>query len=235
MGQRTQIGVNVEFVGKDGVKYVEREVYHFQWGGYSTCMFENLVGFFINVRNYIYKVKEYTFFSSEIEQNLIKFGSNNCLKEDLINQIKSDKCFKTSNEILDYKVFGGKTINELTEKEYYNFLLNYQDCDDGLIMIDVLLDGKNSYCKWNFNKNYNNDISIFENATKGITKDTNAIKRYWKFNKDYCKEFKKIIDFIEYMTILSISSNEVLKTVEYDGEHFKNKFENFLNDVEKVS
>ena len=52
MGQRTQVAINVKFIGKSGKEYVEREVYHYQWGGFHTGMFENLIGLFINARNY---------------------------------------------------------------------------------------------------------------------------------------------------------------------------------------
>lgn len=33
MGQRTQILVNVEVVDDNGIRSVERELVHYQWGG----------------------------------------------------------------------------------------------------------------------------------------------------------------------------------------------------------
>ena len=58
MGQRTQIGINVKFIGENGAKYIERGVYHYQWGGYHPGMFENLIGLFINAKNYVLKAKK---------------------------------------------------------------------------------------------------------------------------------------------------------------------------------
>ena len=36
MGQRTQLAINVKFIDTKGEEHVEREVYHYQWGGYSN-------------------------------------------------------------------------------------------------------------------------------------------------------------------------------------------------------
>ena len=56
MGQRTQLAINVKFIDTKGKEHIEREVYHYQWGGYSNYMFESLIPLFINVRNYIFGV-----------------------------------------------------------------------------------------------------------------------------------------------------------------------------------
>ena len=89
MGQRTQIGVNVIFVGTDGTERVRREIYHYQWGGYSNIMFENLIGFFINVRHYIYNLKNQKYSFSNISIDFFKsfmFSSVLFLSKTLFSQ-----------------------------------------------------------------------------------------------------------------------------------------------------
>ena len=140
MGQRTQIGINVKFVSGNGTEYIERGVYHYQWGGYHPGMFENLIGLFINTKNYVLKARKDNFYMNEFER---KFAYRNWLKMDFVDMLSSEKNHLVNEEIKDYDQFKGKTINTVTEKEYYDFLLNYQDCNDGRIAVDILLDGKN--------------------------------------------------------------------------------------------
>ena len=68
MGQRTQIGINVKFVSGKGREYTERGVYYYQWGGYHPGMFENLIGLFINAKNYVQKAKRDDFYMNEFER-----------------------------------------------------------------------------------------------------------------------------------------------------------------------
>ena len=63
-----------------------------------------------------------------------------------------------------------------------------------------------------------------------LTKDVSEINKYWKFNDPYLKEFKKdfkkIIDFINFSSSVTDGETDIVKT-EYDSEFFNNKFEKF--------
>lgn len=230
MGQRTQIGINVKFVSGNRKEYIERGVYHYQWGGYHPGMFENLIGLFINAKNYILKARKDNFYMNEFER---KFAYRNWLKMDFVDMLSSEKNRLVNEEIKDYDKFGGKTINTVTEKEYYDFLLNWQDCNDGRIAVDILLDGKNSYCKWNFLK-YNGGESFEEIIERDLTGNTEEIMDYWCENvndeeyKEYLKSgIGKLLSFIEYIGETSDEQNNEVQLIEYDKEYFKNKFNKF--------
>lgn len=230
MGQRTQIGINVKFIGENGAKYIERGVYHYQWGGYHPGMFENLIGLFINAKNYVLKAKKDNYYMKEFER---KFSYRNWLKMDFVDMLSSDKNYSVNEEIKYYDQFKDKTINTLTEKEYYDFLLNYQDCNDGRIAVDILLDGKNSYCKWNFLK-YNGGESFEEIIERDLTGNTEEITNYWCENvndeeyKGYLKSgIGKFLSFIEYIGELVDEQDNEVQIIEYDKEYFKNKFNKF--------
>ena len=222
MGQRTQIGINVKFIGENGAKYIERGVYHYQWGGYHP---------FINAKNYVLKAKKDNYYMKEFER---KFAYRNWLKMDFVDMLSSEKNRLVNEEIKDYDKFGGKTINTVTEKEYYDFLLNWQDCNDGRIAVDILLDGKNSYCKWNFLK-YNGGESFEEIIERDLTGNTEEIMDYWCENvndeeyKEYLKtEMEKLLSFIvEYIGEAVYVEDDMVQPVEYDKEYFKNKFNKF--------
>ena len=233
MGQRTQIGINVKFIGENGMEYIERGVYHYQWGGYHPGMFENLIGLFINAKNYVLKAKKDNYYMKEFER---KFAYRNWLKMDFVDMLSSEKSCLVNQEIEDYDQFKGKTINTVTEKEYYDFLLNYQDCNDGRIAVDILLDGKNSYCKWNFLK-YEGSGSFEEIIEKELTENTKEITDYWCENTNdeeyaqYLKsEITKLLSFIEYIGETSDEQDNEIQLIEYDSKHFKNKLNKFIKE-----
>ena len=233
MGQRTQIGINVKFIAENGTEYIERGVYHYQWGGYHPGMFENLIGLFINAKNYVLKAKKDNYYMKEFER---KFAYRNWLKMDFVDMLSSEKSCLVNQEIEDYDQFKGKTINTVTEKEYYDFLLNYQDCNDGRIAVDILLDGKNSYCKWNFLK-YEGSGSFEEIIEKELTENTKEITDYWCENTNdeeyaqYLKsEITKLLSFIEYIGETSDEQDNEIQLIEYDSKHFKNKLNKFIKE-----
>ena len=233
MGQRTQIGINVKFVSVNGREYTERGVYHYQWGGYHPGMFENLIGLFINAKNYVLKVKKDDFYMNEFER---KFAYRNWLKMDFVDMLSSEKNHLVNKEIEDYDQFKDRTINTVTEKEYYDFLLNYQDCNDGRIAVDILLDGKNSYCKWNFLK-YNGGESFEEIIERDLTGNTEEITDYWcenVNNDEYAWDLKskitKLLSFIEYIGETVDGHDNEVQIIEYDKEYFKNKFNEFIKE-----
>lgn len=224
MGQRTQLAINAKFIDTKGKEYIEREVYHYQWGGYSNYMFESLIPLFINVRNYIFGVWNASNPEYRIEEYETILNGNrylkpkNWLRKDFINVVSSSKNAKTSNELED------RNINEISEEEFYDFALNWQDCNNGRIVVEILISAEKCYCKWNFLKN--DGGSVLED----LTKDVMEITKYWKFKDPYLKEFKKdlkkIIDFINFSSSVTDGEIDIVKA-EYDYEFFKNKFEKF--------
>ena len=223
MGQRTQLIINAKFIDSKGEEHIEREVYHYQWGGYSNCMFESLIPLFINARNYIFGVFRDPEYCIEGYETILKgnryLKPKNWLRKDFINVVSSSKNAKTSNELEN------RNINEITEEEFYDFAINYQDCNDGRIVVEILISAEKCYCKWNFLK-YDRE-SVLEDL---LTKDISEITKYWKFNDPYLKEFKKdfkkIIDFINFSSSVTDGEIDIVKA-EYDYEFFKNKFEKF--------
>lgn len=222
MGQRTQLIINAKFIDTKGKEYIEREVYHYQWGGYSHYMFESLIPLFINARNYIFGVFRDPEYCIEGYETILKgnhyLKPKNWLRKDFINVVSSSKNARTSNELED------RNINEITEEEFYDFALNYQDCNDGRIVVEILISAEKCYCKWNFMKNDSGNI------LDDLTKDVFEINKYWKFNdpylKQFKKDFKKIIDFINFSSSVTDGETDIVKA-EYDYEFFKKKFEKF--------
>ena len=220
MGQRTQIGVNVIFVGTDGTERVRREIYHYQWGGYSNIMFENLIGFFINVRHYIYNLKnqKYSQYTMEEIARCLRDEKDigyNILQTNLIEILKSPHNRK--NSIVDYG--DCEVFNNMTEKNFYESLFAC-DCNDGRIAIEIRLDGENSYCKWNFIKD-----------NMEVTKNINDVVVYWEdiFTNEQEKELKNIIKTIKNFTTFT-DDGKVIKTNEYDGKFFKKKFKEYFKE-----
>ena len=224
MGQRTQLAINVKFIDTKGEEHVEREVYHYQWGGYSNYMFESLIPLFINVRSYIFGVLNASHPEYVIEEYETALKGNrylkpkNWLRKNFINVVSSSKNIETSNFLEN------KNINQISEEEFYDFALNCQDCNDGRIVVEILISAEKCYCKWNFLKNNGGRI------LKDLTKDVSEINKYWKFNdpyfKEFKKDFKKIIDFINFSSCVTDGETDIVKA-EYDYEFFKKKFEKF--------
>ena len=183
-------------------------------------MFESLIPLFINARNYIFGVLN----ASEPEYRIEEYETilkgnrylkpKNWLRKNFINVASSSKNKETSNLLED------RNINQISEEEFYNFALNYQDCNDGRIVVEILISVEKCYCKWNFLKNDNG--SILEDLTKDITE----ISKYWKLKGVYLKEFKKIIEFIDFSSSVNDGEKDIVKS-EYDYEFFKKKFEKF--------
>lgn len=224
MGQRTQLAINVKFIDTKGEEHVEREVYHYQWGGYSNYMFESLIPLFTNVRSYIFGVLNASHPEYVIEEYETALKGNrylkpkNWLRKNFINVVSSSKNIETSNFLEN------KNINQISEEEFYDFALNCQDCNDGRIVVEILISAEKCYCKWNFLKNHGGSI------LKDLTKDVSEINKYWKFNdpyfKEFKKDFKKIIDFINFSSCVTDGETDIVKA-EYDYEFFKKKFEKF--------
>lgn len=205
MGQRTQIGVNIKFIDSESNEHIAREVYHYQWGGYSTVMFKNLVGFFINAKHYVENFKNEIYCKKQFGRIIKK---TNFLEENLLNILKSSLNHRDGKDISIY--IKDKNINEVTEEEYYNYLINYMDNNDGRIVIEILLDkNENTYCKWAFIDN-EKEKRIFENLEE--------VMRYWEFAAEQIIEFNKIIEFIDF-----IGGNDI----EYDSNFFKEKISKF--------
>ena len=222
MGQRTQLIINAKFIDTKGEEHIEREVYHYQWGGYSLYMFESLIPLFINARNYIFGVFRDPEYCIEGYETILKGNKflkpKNWLRKDFINVVSSSKNAKTSNELED------RNINEISEEDFYDFALNYQDCNDGRIVVEILISAEKCYCKLNFLKN--DGGSVLED----LTKDVMEITKYWKFKDPYLIDFKKdlkqIIDFINFSSSVTDGEKDIVKA-EYDYEFFKKKFEKF--------
>lgn len=224
MGQRTQLAINIKFIDTKGEEHIEREVYHYQWGGYANYMFESLIPLFINARSYIFKVWNASDpkFCIEEYETVIKGNKflkpKNWLRKNFINLASSIKNTETSNE-LEY-FLKDRNINQISEEEFYNFALNYQDCDNGRIVVEILISAEKCYCKWNFLKD--DGGSVLEE----LTKDVSEISKYWKLKDGYLEGFQKIIDFINFSSSVNDGEKDIVKA-EYDYEFFKKKFEKF--------
>ena len=187
-------------------------------------MFESLIPLFINVRSYIFGVLNASHPEYVIEEYETALKGNrylkpkNWLRKNFINVVSSSKNIETSNFLEN------KNINQISEEEFYDFALNCQDCNDGRIVVEILISAEKCYCKWNFLKNHGGSI------LKDLTKDVSEINKYWKFNdpyfKEFKKDFKKIIDFINFSSCVTDGETDIVKA-EYDYEFFKKKFEKF--------
>ena len=210
MGQRTQIGVNVRYIEENGTEHIERAIFHYQWGGYSNIMFESLISLFLEVRNYIYDLKDEKFGNSN--QRMFDFEIK---KQNFSENISKDK---------------KKNMNELSEKEFWTCTLQ-QDCDDGRIIVDILLDKEKSYCKWNFlkNKTFGLLLNFKEIIENELTYNPYEVPKYWVYDNVYEEEFKKIIEIIKFLTTYTKQGygNTLFETIEYDRGHFEKKFSQY--------
>ena len=84
MGQRTQIIVNIEVIDEKGMKSVEREMLHYQWGGFNNIMFLSLKNFFTNVKLFIGGLN-----NKDLSFNYEKNKRYNILKNNLMNVLKN--------------------------------------------------------------------------------------------------------------------------------------------------
>lgn len=178
MGQRTQIGVNLRYIEENGTEHIERAIFHYQWGGYSNIMFENLISLFLEVRNYIYELKDERFGTINQTTNDNNLKKQNFLKI-IIDKLISKECKKITK---DKKT----NLNDLSEKEFWSCVLT-QDCDDGRILVDILLDKEKSYCKWNFLKNESSGLDFKKVIKNELT--------YNPYEIDYNEELENKIFF----------------------------------------
>lgn len=213
MGQRTQILVNIEVIDDKGIRSVERELVHYQWGGYSNIMFLSLKNFFTNVKLFLGGIE-----TKDIIFTEKKNKEYNILRNNLINVLKNPYCTFQINEIMP-----DEKILEIEKAEKTGFFLetfNYADYENGAIFVDLFvnLQTNEKYCKWSF-LNYEEDIS--ENFI-----ELEELKEIWKLN---AKEFKKITNIVKNINkeeLLVNAGNGNVKDfkIEYDREHISEIF-----------
>jgi hypothetical protein len=211
MGQRTQILVNIEVVDDNGIRSVERELVHYQWGGYSNIMFLSLKNFFTNVKLFLGGME-----TKDIIFTEKKNKEYNMLRNNLINTLKNPYCTFILSEMSNKN-------NILKMEEKTGFFLkafDYVDCENGAIFVDLFvnLQTNEKYCKWSF-LNYEEDIS--ENFI-----ELEELKEIWKLN---AKEFKKITNIVKNINkeeLLVNAGNGNVKDfkIEYDREHISEIF-----------
>ena len=220
MGQRTQIGVNLRCIEENGTEHIERAIFHYQWGGYSNIMFENLISLFLEVRNYIYELKDERFGTINQTTNDNNLKKQNFLKI-IIDKLISKECKKITK---DKKT----NLNDLSEKEFWSCVLT-QDCDDGRILVDILLDKEKSYCKWNFLKNESSGLDFKEVIKNELTYNPYEVPKYWVYDNQYEEAFKEIIEIIKFFTTYTKQGygNILFENVEYDRGHFEKKFSQY--------
>lgn len=210
MGQRTQILVNIEVVDDKGVRSVERELVHYQWGGYSNIMFLSLKNFFTNVKLFLGGIE-----TKDIIFTEKKNKEYNMLRNNLVNTLKNPYCTFILSEM--------SNKNNILKMEKTGFFLkafDYVDCENGAIFVDLFvnLQTNEKYCKWSF-LNYEEDIS--ENFI-----ELEELKEIWKLNE---KEFKKITNIVKDINkddLLVNAGNGDVKNfkIEYDKEHISEIF-----------
>lgn len=212
MGQRTQILVNIEVVDDKGVRSVERELVHYQWGGYSNIMFLSLKNFFTNVKLFLGGIE-----TKDIIFTEKKNKEYNMLRNNLVNTLKNPYCTFILSEM--------SNKNNILKMEKTGFFLkafDYVDCENGAIFVDLFvnLQTNEKYCKWSF-LNYEEDIS--ENFI-----ELEELKEIWKLNE---KEFKKITNIVKDINkddLLVNAGNGDVKNfkIEYDKKHISEIFNN---------
>ena len=210
MGQRTQILVNIEVVDDKGIRSIEREIVHYQWGGYSNIMFLSLKNFFTNVKLFLGGIE-----TKDIIFTEKKNKEYNMLRNNLVNTLKNPYCTFILSEM--------SNKNNILKMEKTGFFLktfDYVDCENGAIFVDLFvnLQTNEKYCKWSF-LNYEEDIS--ENFI-----ELEELKEIWKLNE---KEFKKITNIVKDINkddLLVNAGNGDVKNfkIEYDKEHISEIF-----------
>ena len=210
MGQRTQILVNIEVVDDKGVRSVERELVHYQWGGYSNIMFLSLKNFFTNVKLFLGGIE-----TKDIIFTEKKNKEYNMLRNNLINALKNPYCTFIFSEMSNKN-----NILQMEKTRFFLEAFDYVECENGAIFVDLFvnLQTNEKYCKWSF-LNYEEDIS--ENFI-----ELEELKEIWKLN---AKEFKKITNIVKNINkeeLLVNAGNGNVKDfkIEYDREHISEIF-----------
>lgn len=212
MGQRTQILVNIEVVDDNGIRSVERELVHYQWGGYSNIMFLSLKNFFTNVKLFLggIETKDIIF----TEKNNKEY---NMLRNNLINHLKNPYCKFQINEVPN------EDILKMEKTGFFLEIFNYADYENGAIFVDLFvnLQTNEKYCKWAFLNYETYETDISENFI-----ELEELKEIWKLN---AKEFKKITNIVKNINkeeLLVNAGNGNVKDfkIEYDREHISEIF-----------
>lgn len=210
MGQRTQILVNIEVVDDNGIRSIERELVHYQWGGYSNIMFLSLKNFFTNVKLFLGGTE-----TKDIIFTEKKNKEYNVLRNNLINALKNPYCTFIFSEMSNKN-----NILKMEKTRFFLEAFDYVECENGAIFVDLFvnLQTNEKYCKWSF-LNYEEDIS--ENFI-----ELEELKEIWKLN---AKEFKKITNIVKNINkeeLLVNAGNGNVKDfkIEYDREHISEIF-----------
>lgn len=212
MGQRTQILVNIEVVDDNRIRSVERELVHYQWGGYSNIMFLSLKNFFTNVKLFLggIETKDIIF----TEKNNKEY---NMLRNNLINHLKNPYCKFQINEVPN------EDILKMEKTGFFLETFNYADYENGAIFVDLFvnLQTNEKYCKWAFLNYETYETDISENFI-----ELEELKEIWKLN---AKEFKKITNIVKNINkeeLLVNAGNGNVKDfkIEYDREHISEIF-----------
>lgn len=216
MGQRTQILVNIEVVDDNGIRSVERELVHYQWGGYSNIMFLSLKNFFTNVKLFLGGIE-----TKDIIFTEKKNKEYNMLRNNLINVLKNPYCTFEINEIMP-----DEKILEIKKAEKTGFFLetfNYADYENGAIFVDLFvnLQTNEKYCKWAFLNYETYETDISENFI-----ELEELKAIWKLNSKNFKKITNIVKNINKEELLVNAGNGNVKDfkIEYDKEHISEIF-----------
>lgn len=214
MGQRTQILVNIEVVDDNGIRSIERELVHYQWGGYSNIMFLSLKNFFTNVKLFLGGTE-----TKDIIFTEKKNKEYNMLRNNLINALKNPYCTFEINKVPNKNILN-EDILKMEKTGFFLETFDYADYENGAIFVDLFvnLQTNEKYCKWAF-LNYETDIS--ENFI-----ELEELKTIWKLN---AKEFKKITNIVKNINkeeLLVNAGNGNVKDfkIEYDREHISEIF-----------
>lgn len=213
MGQRTQIIVNIEVIDEKGIRSIERELVHYQWGGYSNIMFLSLKNFFTNVKLFFGGIETKDVIFTEKKNK--EYGM---LKNNLINALKNPYCTFILNEMSNKD-----DVLEMEKTGFFFETLDFADCENGAILIDLFanLQTNEKYCKWSFLNYETYETDISENFI-----ELEELKKIWKLNS---KDFKKITNIVKNINkeeLLVNAGNGNVKDfrIEYDRKHISEIF-----------
>ena len=215
MGQRTQMGINVKVKGY-GEEFELREIFHYQWGGYNNTMFKHLYLFLDEMSSLMYSYKNFDFRTKELIE------TKGEIIQQAINKIES---IEKNHSIIkdDYYEYN---VDTMTNKEYYDILLNKCDCNDGQILVDITFDFdnlENCNIAWAFRKfSYSADFQ--ETISKELLKNINDLPKHWNYDKESRleKQFKYLIELIKLSTINN-DTDEENQTGNYNPSRIKDK------------